>query len=289
MFVAGCLWGTLGLFVNLLGDYGISGATVVFLRMATATLWIVPFMLLTGGSKLFRIDRKGLLLCAILGIICQALFNYAYTEAINSIGVATAAVLLYTSPVFVSVMSRIFFKETIGMRKIAGLLVNVAGCALTVTGGNFAGVTLGYGVLIGIAAGFLYSLMTIFGTIAKAYDTTTVTFYSFLFAAIAMGVTANPWAEMGAVLSPSFVAISFAYGLFTAVLAYFIYMKGLSMHLETSKVPVIASVETIVAAVIGFAVFQEACGFAKFAGIVLVLASIAMMNLGGQKQMEDAE
>ena len=231
----------------------------MFLRMTTATLWIVPFMLLTGGTKLF---------------------NYAYTEAINHIGVATAAVLLYTSPVFVSIMSRIFFREAIGIRKVAGLIVNVIGCALTVTGGNFTGVTIGYGVLIGIAAGFLYSLMTIFGTIAKDYDTTTVTFYSFLFAAIAMGITANPWSEVASAGSPAFFATAFAYGLITAVMAYFIYMKGLSMNLETSKVPVIASVETIVAAVIGFAVFQEDLSLWKLAGIILVLASIGIMNLG---------
>lgn len=280
VFAAGCLWGTLGLFVNLLGNYGISGGTVVFLRMTTATLWIVPFMLLTGGTKLFRIDRKGLLLCVVLGVICQALFNYSYTEAINHIGVATAAVLLYTSPVFVSIMSRIFFREAIGIRKVAGLIVNVIGCALTVTGGNFTGVTIGYGVLIGIAAGFLYSLMTIFGTVAKDYDTTTVTFYSFLFAAIAMGITANPWEEVASAGSPAFFAAAFAYGLITAVMAYFIYMKGLSMNLETSKVPVIASVETIVAAVIGFAVFQEDLSLWKLAGIILVLASIGIMNLG---------
>lgn len=280
VFVAGCLWGTMGLFINLLGNYGVSGGAVVFLRMSTAALWIVPFMLLTGGTKLFRIDGKGLLLCAILGVICQAMFNYAYTEAIGRIGVATAAVLLYTSPVFVSIMSRIFFQEAIGMRKVAGLFVNVIGCALTVTGGNFAGVTVGDGVLIGIAAGFLYSLMTIFGTIAKDYDTTTVTFYSFLFAAIAMGITANPWGEIASAVSPAFFVTAFAYGLVTAVLAYFIYMKGLSMNLETSKVPVIASVETIVAAVIGFAVFREDLSLWKLAGIILVLASIGIMNLG---------
>jgi len=153
VFIAGCLWGTLGLFVNFLGGYGISGATVVFLRMSTATLWIIPVILATGGTRLLQIDGKGLLVCAVLGIVCQALFNYAYTEAISSIGIATAAVLLYTSPVFVSIMSRIFFKETIGARKVAGLFINIVGCALTVTGGNLGTVDfLGYGVLIGIAA-----------------------------------------------------------------------------------------------------------------------------------------
>lgn len=285
VFIAGCLWGTLGLFVNFLGGYGISGATVVFLRMSTATLWIIPVILATGGTRLLQIDSKGLLVCAVLGIVCQALFNYAYTEAISSIGIATAAVLLYTSPVFVSIMSRIFFKEAIGARKVAGLFINIVGCALTVTGGNLGTVDfLGYGVLIGIAAGFLYSLLTIFGTIVKDYDTTTVTFYSFLFAAVTMGFTANPWSEMAAALSPSFVVTAFAYGLITAVVAYFVYMRGLSMNLETSKVPVIASVETVVAAIIGFAVFQEDISFGKVVGIGLVLASIAIMNLRGSQK-----
>jgi drug/metabolite transporter (DMT)-like permease len=43
-------------------------------------------------------------------------------------------------------------------------------------------------------------------------------------------------------------------------------------------VPLIASVETVVAAVLGVALFREAFGIAKLLGIALVLGSVAISN-----------
>lgn len=280
ILIAGCLWGTIGLFVNLLSGFGAGTGMMVFLRLATGTVLIAAVMLAMGGGRLFRIDRRGLLICACLGIVCQALFNYAYTSAIGMVGVATGAVLLYTSPIFVCIMSRIFFKEGITGQKILGLVINIAGCVLTITGGDLTSMEFSVkGVCLGVAAGFLYSLLTIVGTLAKDYDSTTVTFYSFLFGAAAMAVTVRPWETIGSLCSPMFILVTLGYGLFSTVGAYVFYMKGLSCNLETAKVPVIASVETIVAAVIGIALFSETAGLWKLAGIALVLCSIAVMNV----------
>ena len=41
----------------------------------------------------------------------------------------------------------------------------------------------------------------------------------------------------------------------------------------------LASVETVVAAIIGLVVFGQRLGLAKIIGILLVLASIAVMNM----------
>ena len=61
-------------------------------------------------------------------------------------------------------------------------------------------------------------------------------------------------------------------------LAYIVYYGGMSRITETSKVPVIASVETVVAAVIGLVAFGQTLGAVKILGIALVLCSIAVMN-----------
>ncbi|HIU28408.1 MAG TPA: EamA family transporter, partial [Candidatus Fimisoma avicola] len=60
------------------------------------------------------------------------------------------------------------------------------------------------------------------------------------------------------------------------------YMKGLSKDLVTSKVPVIASVETVVAALIGILVFTEDVTLYKLIGILCVMISIFIMNMQGE-------
>ena len=50
------------------------------------------------------------------------------------------------------------------------------------------------------------------------------------------------------------------------------------MGLETSKVPVVMSFETVVTVLVGIGVYAESAGAIKVLGIVLVLASILIMN-----------
>ena len=50
--------------------------------------WIlVPIMLFTGKLEIFKIDKKSLIQCLLLGILSQALFNYCYNVSIGSVGV----------------------------------------------------------------------------------------------------------------------------------------------------------------------------------------------------------
>ena len=76
-------------------------------------------------------------------------------------------------------------------------------------------------------------------------------------------------------------------GLFGTVLPYIFYMTGLTRPVEASKVPIVASVETVVAAVLGAVLFHEAVGPAKITGILLVFLSVAVINSGGSKASKD--
>ena len=285
VFTSGVLWGCIGLFVNLLGSMGAESGTTAFLRMFCGMCLMTILLLAKGGISLFKIDKKGLLICMILGVFGQALFNYTYTMAIRMVGVATGSVLLYTAPVFVFIMSAVFFHENMTRVKVTALAVNIIGCILTITGGAMNAMEFSViGVGVGIMAGFCYALTTIIGTVAKEYHSMTVTFYSFFFAMITLAVVLRPFGNLVECINSLFVLAAFGYGLIPTVGAYILYMKGLAMNLETSKVPVVASVETVVAAITGICVFSEAFNTAKLIGIALVLGSIAIMNMGFGKQ-----
>ncbi|NLV69935.1 MAG: EamA family transporter, partial [Clostridiales bacterium] len=65
----------------------------------------------------------------------------------------------------------------------------------------------------------------------------------------------------------------------SAVIPYMLFMSGLAKPVETSKVNVIASMEVVVAALIGVYVFHEFINGWKLLGMALVLSSILIMNL----------
>ena len=60
----------------------------------------------------------------------------------------------------------------------------------------------------------------------------------------------------------------FFYALITTAIGYIFYYEGLKHITESSKVPVIASVEVIVASLIGVVWYREHLGFISFLGIV---------------------
>ncbi|HOG62876.1 MAG TPA: EamA family transporter [Sedimentibacter sp.] len=281
IFAAGCLWGTIGLFVNLLNSAGADTTLTAFMRMFMGCLILIPIMLHKGGVSLFKIDKKGLSQCFMLGILSQALFNYSYITSIRSVGIATAAILLYTAPVFVAIMSRMLFKESIGRIKILALIINIVGCFLMVTGGNLSNIKLSAaGIFFGVAAGFLYSLVTIIGKSTSGdIHPFTVVFYGFLFGGIAIGIFTSPWESIKTVSGLKFWIYSFGYGLIPTVGSYLLYLGGLRKQIEISKTPVIASVEIVVATLIGIIVFEEGLNFINMLGIIIIFSSIVIINM----------
>ena len=287
VFAAGCLWGTIGLFSTLLQDMGMPSQSVAFYRLLFAAALLIPVLIVKGkGFRLFRIRPAGILSCLLVGLFSQALYNLLYMRTIKESGMAVAAVLLYTSPVFVALMSRLFFREPLGKNKIIAIAINIIGCVLTVTGGGFEGMTLvGLGLLTGVGAGFMYATLPVLSRIgADKEDPFTSTFYGLAFGTLFLLFISRPWQGSGTAFTPGMFIVLVGFGIVPSALAYIVYFGGLNRVKETSKVPVLASVETVMAALIGLAVFGQSLTLIKVVGIVLVLCSILVMNQKNRKQ-----
>ena len=233
------------------------------------------------GPKTFRIGRRTLISCLLLGVVSQGTFNILYSLSISRNGMSVGSVLLYTAPVFTNLAALVLFHEKLNALKWAALLVNVAGCALTATGGDFSGANLALlGILIGVGAGFTYAMTAVFGRIAMTEDSSpfAVAFYNLLFGFLFVALVSRPWQTVTEPLNPKILLFGFLYGLIPTALAYCFYFSGLADIPETGLVPVVASIELVVATVIGAFAFRETITAVKIAGIVLVLLSIFLFS-----------
>ena len=96
---------------------------------------------------------------------------------------SAAAILLYTSPIWVTLLSALLFYEKLTAAKLAALCMAFGGCVL-VSGLGGGGLTL-RGLLLGLGAGLGYGLYSILGSIAlRRYSAFTVTALTFLIAAL---------------------------------------------------------------------------------------------------------
>ena len=278
VIAAGILWGIINIFVKTLSAAGIDPLQISAIRMMVAAICFSLFVLIYDRSK-FRIRMRDIWLFICTGIVSIVLFNTCYFYTMIRSQASIAVVLLYTSPVFVMILSAICFKEKVTMQKIIALILTIFGCVLVA--GLTGGASISFPVfLTGIASGFFYALYSIFGELAlRKYDTMTVTVWTFL-----MGLIGSlPLGKVGQTIQvlksqPGLIFYAVGIGIISTVLPYFLYTWGLK-RMETSKASILVAVEPLVGCVIGMTVYHEPHNFLKILGILLILASILILNI----------
>lgn len=184
MLGAGSLWGVISIFVRNLNAMGLTAIQISLLRAMGGAAVMVLFLALTRRD-LLKIKLRHIWYFIGTGIISLALFNLCYFTVIELSQASIAVVLLYTSPIFIMVISAIVFKEKITRNKLLALAMVFVGCVLVagLLGGGYALTpTI---LLLGLGSGLFYGLYSIFGTVAlRTYDTMTVTTYTFVFATL---------------------------------------------------------------------------------------------------------
>ena len=275
---AACLWGLIGLFTRNLSALGFASGDTLIVRCAVAAA-LFGLLLLVRERKGFRIRLRDLWCFLGSGICSLLFFTFCYFQAIERMEMSVAAILLYTSPIWVTLMSVLFFKERLTLRRVAALVLAFGGCVL-VSGLGGGGLTP-LGLLIGLCSGIGYGLYSILGSVAlRKYEPLTVTTYAFLFSAAGSWFICRP-AEMLSIAS-SLPPLSFALDVLsiavvTAVAPYLLYTLGLK-NTPASKAAIMATVEPLVATVLGIVVFSEPLTPAAAAGIILILAAIVLLN-----------
>lgn len=279
ILTAGILWGCLGIFVRQLNNHGLVSMDIVFLR-ALVTCLIMGLVLFIFDRSKFRIRWKDLWCFLGTGICSIVFFNFCYFKAVTLTSLSVAAVLLYTAPAMVMVMSHFLFGEAFTRKKVLALLMTFLGCLLVTGILTDPGRISALGILTGLGAGLGYALYSIFGRYAleRGYHSLTITFYTFLIASLGTFFLTDSGrvAEVAMESLPMF-GLCLALGLLGTVVPYMTYTAGLQ-YVENSKASIIATVEPVTATVLGMILYREPLTLAGVTGIVLVLAALAICS-----------
>ncbi len=279
IILAGCFWGSMGIFVRQLDSYGFSSIQIVSIRVTLAAM-IFSIVLLVKDRSGFRISVRDIPLFLGLGFGSILFFTVCYFTAITIMPLSTAAILLYTSPVWIMLMSVLFFHEKLSRKKLTALALAFAGCVL-VSGISGNGLTP-TGLLIGLGSGIGYGLYSILGTIAlRRYSPYTVTTYTFIFAAAGSWIICRPTdmcIKFSSASDLGFLTVLCCLtALITAFIPFLAYTVGLQ-NIEASKAGIIATIEPMVATLIGILVFSEPLTIMSGSGILLILAAVVILN-----------
>lgn len=286
VLAAGCMWGLMGLLVRGLNEAGIGSMEIGFIR-SIVTLAGLGVLMLLFNRKAFFIRIKDVWCFIGTGAFSVTFFNFCYFRTMTLTSLSVAAVLLYTAPAFVMLMSAVLFQEKLSLKKIAALVLAFLGCAFVsgIVGG--AGALSSVGILYGLGAGFGYALYSIFGRYAleRGYSSLTISFYTFACSTVCSFFMADKGTVIGGLAgNMSLIIRTVILVLIVTLLPYLSYTKGLS-GVENGTASVLASIEPVVATLVGVMIYKEKLSMWNVLGISLVLLSIVLINVNFHKKI----
>ena len=309
--LAAIFWGILVVFVRAFGQADFKSMEIVTLRVYSSAIFGWVFLLLfdrrsqrsaatntttpdkqeapakttaTPTPHHFRLRDSW---CFIgTGLVSIVFFSYCYFRNVEESSAAVAAILMYTSPIFVTLLSAIFFKEKLTTTKLLALLLAIIGCALVsgiasgigTTSSPGAGGIIGpsfLGIALGLGSGIGYALYSIFGRFAldKGYSPFMVTAMTFTFACV--GVL--PFIDIIGLVTrlitePKYILLALVMGLVGSCTPFALYTLGLR-YMEASKAAILATLEPIVTALVGTFFYKEPIDIFVIVGIAMVLVA----------------
>jgi drug/metabolite transporter (DMT)-like permease len=122
-FATGDIWMLMGAFVwsvySLLlkrKPQDIKAVTFQYSTFILGLLFLLPFFLWeTSSSPQFVVTPRIVLSVLYIGVVSSLVAYYLWNRSVEIIGPSKAAIIFYTSPLFIGLLAFIFLKETIGM------------------------------------------------------------------------------------------------------------------------------------------------------------------------------
>ena len=292
VILSGIFWGSSCLFVDYLKTHTpATSVQITAIRIVFAAIVLNLWLIIKGkGFSLYKISGKSWLLCVISGFCSVVAMGMFYYSCMVETSAAVAVILLYTAPLFVMIMSLIFFKEKMTVQKMIAFVIAIVGCAL-VSGIASGSKISALGIFLGLMSGFTYSLYGIFTSLfmKKNKDTLTFTALSFLFAAIGALVISKPWEIVKFTLEveniPLTLIMYLLLAICTAVIPFFLYSKGIE-GVKPDVASILAFSEPLMACVFGTAVLGQEMDVFGVIGIVCVCAAIVVLNVNFKKKAQ---
>lgn len=272
---AASTWGIMGIFVRQLNAAGYNSADISFLRCLLAGALYFVFVKIKNPNAL-RVDLRGLIICLLYGLIYSVSF-LTYSISVSRIPVAVATVLMFMSPIWVTILSVVVFREKVRARKFIAIFLCIVGAALTA---NLVGGTGGDLDLLGIAAGIINGLGMALQILVPRYfagrlERDTMLVYGFLGAALGLVLFIHPGVIIGSLTGPGAggVLLSiFGIAILCTMVANVAYVKS-TTYVSATTTSILSALEVVVGTLVGLVVYRESMSALQAIGAVIIVGA----------------
>jgi DME family drug/metabolite transporter len=247
----------------------VSPVLFLILRFAVAFVILLPrYRSLDRLKMLFARDIVLIGLLNTIAFLCQ----YKAQELTTA---SKTALFINSNPVFVAVFSVVLIRSRFTKRQLLALVLALTGVVVTSTRLDFSSFSVvNTGDLFAIAAGLLWAFFVIYsGGLSRKYGSFDLAQALCFWAALSASPLLVPedvrfaWRALPAV---------FYLAVFTTILAYYFFLKGVQ-SVSPLSTSIVILVEVVVAFLISHFFLGESFSRVETAGVFLVLSGVVMV------------
>lgn len=279
--LAATQWGLTSIFGKAMFGYQADPLTVTTLRSTLVLITLIVILGIFHRDWLFV--RQGDRLFFLTYGLIVAVGLYVYFVAIELVGATVSTILLYTYPVFVTLLAVFFLGERLTFHKGVALVLTVAGVALVADiyrfGSDrqaelFADVDM-TGILLGLLAAFVIATRSVFGKRAvRNYSNWTILLYSFGLSAIFLVAGQLFFVGLPDLSYPlPFWGLLGGLAWVSTLGGNLAYVSALA-RIEASRASTTTAIQPVLTAALAYAFFDEGLAPVQILGALLVLAGV---------------
>ena len=286
--VAAVLWGVNGGVSKTILATGLSSERLAQLRSVGAAAGLVAILAVAAPRRL-RLTRRELPYLLTFGIGGLALVQFFYFLAIHRLAIGIALLVEYLAPLLVALWARFVQHAPVRRRIWVALALALTGLGLIVNlfGGGSALSTPGLAFALGGA--FAYALYVLLAEhVVGGRDPVSLLAWGFLFASVFWAVVVPWWSfpghrlavdtDLGGHLAGHYLPVWLlaVWMVLLGTIAPFFLLVSALRHVSATRVGIVAMLEPVVGALVGWVWLDEALGGVQLAGAAVVLLAIAL-------------
>jgi drug/metabolite transporter (DMT)-like permease len=254
-----------------------------FLRFTLAVIFLA-IVIAIAEKKIIDVKARSIVPLILLGLTGIFAYNIFFFKGLYYIQAGRAALIIATNPIFISLMSAIFFKERLDMFKIFGIVLSVTGAIIVISNGHIKEIFQGhfgrgeFFISLCVVCWVTYSLIG--KLVMKDLSPLGSVFYSSLIGTLLL---LGPALSHG--LKQNFITISFSawigliyLAFFGTVLGFLWYYQGIKA-LGATRAGLYINFVPISAILLGFFLLDEPFTLSLLIGALLVTAGVYMTNI----------
>ena len=261
--------------LNLYAE-GMNTPSVLFYRFGLA--WVIIAVVMLCRKESLRVTRREFLTLSALGLLFIASSLTLYLS-FHLMPAGVASTILFTYPVMTAAIMTLVFRERITLPTVAAIVLSLAGVLLLYWGDSGGALSL-VGVVLVLVSALTYALYII--VVDKSplpMSGFKVNFYVLAWCALGM-VCYGLMSGQPLMLPPSpraWLWVSWL-AVVPAIMAL-VMMVYAAKYLGSTPTAILGALEPLTAVLIGILVFAEPFSLRLAAGIVLILAAVALVVL----------